>query len=251
MYVQATVSWVENIWRCALKGQLCRAKERDFTYIYKYDDGPPLPTDWQTTSWKRWCLKQFPVWSLQKRDMSPLPASSAHPTPPHCGVLLHSWNWCGPLPGDLEWQVNDNCPSPGQGAGNSDAELSCSQFSFSSSTHSSWPRCQLSRTAHASCGVTSACVCVLAHVCSRVPAESCCLCLQHPLLSGSSQQMQGYTAQNASLGYLNTQPWCQYGTMVGTPALEPGHLSSGPGFAAFQLCDLEPIISCFWGVWGG
>ena len=45
MYVQATVSWVENIWRCALKGQLCRAKERDFTYIYKYDDVPPLPTD--------------------------------------------------------------------------------------------------------------------------------------------------------------------------------------------------------------
>ena len=49
----------------------------------------------------------------------------------------------------------------------------------------------------------------------------------------------------------SSRAWCQYGAMVGTPALEPGHSNSGPGFAAFQLCDLEPIISCFWGVWGG
>lgn len=55
--------------------------------------------------------------------------------------------------------------------------------------------------------------------------------------------------KHSALG--SSRAWCQYGAMVGTPALEPGHSSSGPGFAAFQLCDLEPIISCFWGVWGG
>lgn len=194
MSVQATVSWVGNIWGRAPKGKTGPHHLRPrmsgqgvwlYIYIYKYDDGPPLPTGWQTTSWKRRCLKQFPVWSLQKREMSPLPA------PPHSWVLLHSWDWWGPLQVDLGWQVNDNCPFPGRGAGNSYGELSCSQFPFSSSTHSTWPRCQLSRIAHASCGVTSACMCVLARVCSHVPGESCCLCLKHPLLSGSSQQMQG------------------------------------------------------------
>jgi hypothetical protein len=74
-----------------------------------------------------------------------------------------------------------------QGGGSTASLLSCpapladpaSPFSSCAHSISQWGQAEQDATRW--CEVTSACVCVLAHVCSRAPYQSCCLCLWHPL----------------------------------------------------------------------
>lgn len=126
--------------------------------------------------------KLFPKIHLLLKEVMPQAFSSLEPAeerdPSLPPLPAESFSIPEPGPGPCEeatvrWQGSCVCPGWGQGART--GEFSSSQFQFNSSAHSSWPRSKLSRTVHASCGVTSACVCVLGCVCSRVPGQSCWL----------------------------------------------------------------------------
>lgn len=142
----------------------------------------------------------------------------------------------------MRWQ--GSCLSPGWRQGAHTGGFSRSQFPFSSSARSSWPRSKLSRTVHANCGVTSACVCLLACVCSHVPGQSCLpsVLAASPSLWGPPDKCK--VAQMHHFRQLEGQPWegaelksHQYGTAV-------GRMSSGARVQEFlSRLDLGHILS--------
>jgi hypothetical protein len=130
-----------------------------------------------------------------------------------------------------------------QGGGSTASLLSCpapladpaSPFSSCAHSISQWGQAEQDATRW--CEVTSACVCVLAHVCSRAPYQSCCLCLWHPLpwvrpplwtLGSSAWGRVGLVSDGARVGYVTT--------------------GARPGLTTFHGCGLGHWLLPLWGV---